>query len=94
MNGVRVCGVLLALAAIGFGVVWLRAEQTRAAARTMNLAASWIELRRELWSVQAGVARLRTPRRIREGIVRFDDELVPPAGPTDGASTSLVHDRP
>ncbi len=80
MTGVRVCALLVALSGIAFAVVWSRAEQTRVAARILKHEARWVHLRRELWAIQTGVARLRTPQRVYDRYEWFGTDLDPPGG--------------
>ena len=71
--------ILLALAAgLALSVVHLRAEQTRCAARALAIEAERIELRRELWALEARVARLRAPERIHYRLELFGSGLVSP----------------
>ena len=91
MTGGRACALLLALAGIAFTVVWLRGEQTRAAARTLSLESRWIQLRRELWAAQTAVARLRTPHAIRDRLDWFEPSLTPPES---GPMRLVVSDQP
>lgn len=83
---------MLALALLGLGVVHLRTEQARSAARTLALEAKWIELRSRWWEVQSHVARLRTPERIRDRIGRVQTDLVPP-GERRGPSSARLATR-
>ena len=78
LTALRRCVLLAAFAGIALTVVYLRSEQTRAAARALAIESQRVELRRELWRLQAGVARLKAPGRIRERVGRFDANLVPP----------------
>ncbi|HNQ23363.1 MAG TPA: hypothetical protein PKK06_09745 [Phycisphaerae bacterium] len=63
---------------VALTVVYLRAEQARTVARTLALEARWVDLRRELWTVQTEVARLRAPEQIHERVQRFQAALVSP----------------
>ena len=92
MITVRLCVLLIALSGIALAVVWLRAEQTRVAARALHLEVRWIEQRRALWAAQADVARLRTPHRIRHGVDWFETRLLPPERDTAPAEAVLVSD--
>ena len=86
-----------ALATIAFAVVWLRAEQTRVAARMLGHEYRWVQKRRELWAVQAEVARLRTPHAVRdrvERVDRFEIGLVPPEPEHYHPGVVLVSDQP
>lgn len=95
MTALRVCMLIAAFSAIALAVVYLRSEQTRAAARTLAIEAQRVELRRELWRLQTGVARLRTPGRIRERVGWFDAHLVPPgSGQTRERTQRFVSHHP
>jgi hypothetical protein len=72
----RLGGLLFAFALIGLTVVYLRAEQTRVAAQTLELEGEWVSLRRELWDAEAHVARLRTPARVHQRLDLFDVDVV------------------
>lgn len=73
-------GILLTLTvSLALTVVYLRAEQTRCAARALALEAQRIELRRDLWDIQSRVARLRAPERVHHRLELFGTGLVPPA---------------
>ena len=74
MTAGRICTLLVAFAVIALAVVYLRAEQTRCAARTLAIESMRITVRRELWRVQAGVARLQAPTRIRDRMDWFQTE--------------------
>ncbi len=87
MTAYRACMLLFAFTLIALAAVYLRTEQTRAAARALAAELHRVEVRRELWDVQASVARLRAPEEIRTRVTRFDEELLPPTA--DGADTSV-----
>lgn len=72
----RSWGLISALTCLALAVVYLRVEQARTAARTLALETRWMELRRELWSVQTGVARLRSPARLYDSLNFFEADLV------------------
>ena len=72
-------GVLITgFALLALSVVYLRGEQTRAAARAVALELKQVQARRELWRAQATVARLRAPTQIRDRLERFPDALRSP----------------
>ncbi len=75
----RGCVLIGAFTAIALALVYLRVEQTRCAAQTLALETKWVETRRELWSLQAATARLRTPGRVHDRMVWLETDLVPPA---------------
>ncbi|MBI4717216.1 MAG: hypothetical protein HY763_05385 [Planctomycetes bacterium] len=79
MTAFRVCVLFAALALLALAVVYLRTEQTRSAARTLKLESRWVELRRELWQAQTGVARLQAPEQVHDRLGWFQSDLVPPA---------------
>ncbi len=85
MTKSRACLLLTAFTGIALATVFLRLEQTRAAARALRTELDQVPVRRELWRLQAGVARLRTPARIRMRVQHFKTALVPPGAhqPTD-----------
>ena len=72
MTAGRACTGVIALAAVALAVVCLRAEQTRVASQALSLERRFVALRGELWQLQTGVARLRTPARLQERVEWFD----------------------
>ncbi len=76
MSLVRVCFLLAVFGAVGVLTVALRAEQTRSHARVEKLRLERVSLRRELWDVQLGIARLRSPDRIRDRVARWFPDTV------------------
>jgi hypothetical protein len=85
----------VAFAAVALLLVHLRAEQTRAAARALAVESEWVELRRELWRLQTGVARLKAPGRIRDRVEWFDAALVPPGCDVEkGRAERIVDSHP
>ena len=91
----RVCGLFGVLVVVALAVVYLRVEQTRCAAKTLALESRWIALRRELWQVQTGAARLRAPGRLHDRMEWFDTDLVPPPpGAPEEARAKLVFHQP
>ncbi len=76
MTALRACFLIASVAMIALVIVALRNEQARLAARTLALESQWVELRRELWKVQTGVARLRAPARLYGRLDWFRAELV------------------
>jgi hypothetical protein len=79
MTPIRAGVVLFALCAICLVVVALRAETVRCTSRTEVQLGELIELRRNAWSLQSELARLRAPEAVRRRIVavrpEFRDEL-------------------
>jgi hypothetical protein len=82
----RACVLILAFATLALATVWIRSERTRAAARCVMHENEWVALRRELWSAQANVARLRAPARLHDSLELFRTNLATrntaPAGAT------------
>lgn len=78
MNASRLVILIAAFAGLGLGVVYVRTEQARSAARTLALEMQWIELRGEWWELQSGVARMRAPERIRDRLGWYQSDLKPP----------------
>ncbi len=94
MSSIRVCTLVAVLSVVAIGVVHLRAEQTRSAARTLRLEAHRLALQRKLWTLEARTARHRAPQRLHERIENLHPDLLPPvANPSDRSATRLVADR-
>jgi hypothetical protein len=74
----RGCTLLGCFAALALVIVYLRAEQTRCAARIAAMDGRWMELRSEMWGLQTRTARLRSPQRIHDRVASFQTGLVPP----------------
>lgn len=83
MKAARVALVILGFGLAGLGLVMLRAEQTRSSARALALEMEWMALRRESWSTQVGLARLRAPGSIHDRSKWFQTDLVAPSAPSD-----------
>jgi len=79
MTPIRAGVVLFALCAICLAVVVLRAESVRCASRAEAHTGELIELRREAWSLQSELARLRAPEAVRTRVIairpEFRDEI-------------------
>jgi hypothetical protein len=75
MIATRACVIIVVLGGVALAVVCVRAEQTRAAAGSLALERKCITLRRELWQLQSGVARLRTPSRLQASVEWFDVDI-------------------
>jgi len=86
LNAARLVILIAAFAGLGLGVVYVRTEQARSAARTLALELQWIELRGQWWELQGGVARMRTPERIRDRLGWYQSDLKPPV--ESGGSTT------
>ena len=67
----RMVGVLLALTVIGIAVVVIRVDQAATSRRIQALQFRQTDLRREIWTQELELARLRSPRMIRERAERF-----------------------
>lgn len=74
----RVVILLALLASLAAMLIGLRAAQTRASAMGLRLERDWLATQREVWQLQASVARLRAPENVHERIARFDTDLLPP----------------
>ncbi len=78
MTVARGCLLLACFATLAVAVVHLRSEQTRTASRLAAMDADWVQVRRDLWSLQTRTARLRAPQRIHDRVAAFQTGLVPP----------------
>jgi len=67
----RMVGVLLCLVAVSLAVVVMRVEQSRISWRTQQMQFDQARLRRELWTQETELARLRAPAMVRERAVRL-----------------------
>ena len=78
MKTLRCVTLIVSLASVGIGLVYLRWEQTRIAAGLIHAESRWVELRREWWSVQASTARFRSPARMRgrAGVIQDKPRLL------------------
>jgi hypothetical protein len=86
LTSFRALCLLAVFVAVALNVVALRAEQTRAAALAVNLELEQVAARRELWRLQAKVARLRSPRRIQDKLRQIEEQptaAARPAGPPE-----------
>lgn len=92
MTAGRALVVLGAFTLIALAVVFLRIEQAGSAARAMAAERRWIELRRDLWAVEANVSRLRAPGRIHDRVGWFRVGLQPPGSldPSGDASPFVL----
>ena len=71
LNTTRCVGLMGLACGLALCVVHLRTEQARVAAEILSSQARQIELRRELWTLQMAVARLRTPAQTRGRVERL-----------------------
>lgn len=90
MNAFRGCVVLAAFTVVAVVVVHLRAEQTRCMARTLRMESQCYELRRDLWSVQSQVSRLRAPASLHTRLRWFDVGVVPPGESEETSGTDRL----
>lgn len=86
----RAIALLAVVAAVGLGLVSLRAEQTRCAAEMLKLESRRTHLRREWSALQARAARLRAPERIAASPALSGHEL---ASPGDAMMTAMKQAR-
>ena len=70
------CGLFLVFAGVAIALIHLRAEQTRCAAKILTIESEWVRLRRELWTVQTRIARLRAPTRLHDRREHLESDLV------------------
>lgn len=74
----RAVGLVLILAMIATGAVWVRMERARMAYKNHQLARQEIELIRAIDQTKSNIAHLRAPKRIRERVGRMQLSAVPP----------------
>jgi hypothetical protein len=67
----RMVGLLVALTVIGIAVVVIRVDQAVTSRRIQELQFRQTDLRRQIWTQEMELARLRSPRMIRERAERF-----------------------
>ena len=67
----RMVGLLLALTVVGLGVVLIRVDEAAISQRVQELQFRQTELRRQLWTQEMELARLRSPSMIRDRAERF-----------------------
>ncbi|NLX23298.1 MAG: hypothetical protein GXY55_16730 [Phycisphaerae bacterium] len=76
----RMVGLLVSLAAIGIAVVVVRVDQMLVMRRIQQLQFRQTDLRREIWTQEMELARLRSPRMIRERAERIGLDTGRPSG--------------
>lgn len=76
----RMVGLLVSLAAIGIAVVVVRVDQMLVMRRIQQLQFRQTDLRREIWTQEMELARLRSPRMIRERAERIGLATGRPSG--------------
>jgi hypothetical protein len=74
----RAAALLVVFALIALGVVYLRGEQARTAARIHELAMTQKRLCQASWELQMEIARLKTPEQIRERVERWQLNVMAP----------------
>lgn len=89
MTLTRASALLATFAALALGVVHLRAEQTRSAARVLKIESDWVRLRGDLWSLQIRNARMRAPDRIHDRATYFAAGVVPPGRHAEDSQRKL-----
>ncbi|MGB0716236.1 MAG: hypothetical protein ACPGXK_10180 [Phycisphaerae bacterium] len=88
MSATRASVLLVIFVGLALATVGLRLEQTRAAARAVKFELKQVEARRELWAVQARMARLRSPERIRERVEQLDSTKITATGSNTTSAVS------
>lgn len=71
MTPTRAGVALLLLGMVCLSVVALRAEKVRVESRVQAHTAELVHCRRQVWSIQMEIARLRSPEKIQQRIDRF-----------------------
>jgi len=74
----RAVGLILILATVAGVAVWLRVQRTRTAHEIHRLARQEAELVRQIDQVNAKIAELRAPQRIRERALHMQLSALPP----------------
>ena len=76
----RIAGFLSLLAFVAGVLIWLRSEEIRTAVHIQQLHHEEIALRRELWSKQLELARLKSPAAIEGRVGPMQLDIIPPHG--------------
>ena len=71
----RMLGLLITLAVVGIAAVAIRVEEARHTRNIQELQFKQIELRRQIWQQEMELARLRSPKMIRERAARFGFQI-------------------
>jgi hypothetical protein len=79
----RAVALLVVLGSLALCVVQLRSERVRCAARVAELRSERLRIRRDSWTVQMEIARMRTPDEIRARVQRWDLQVLRPHPPLD-----------
>ena len=74
-------GLLLVFGAIALAVVYLRLEQTRTARRIQKIQMELVEIRRESWTAQLAIARLKAPSRLERRVEELNLQVAAPYPP-------------
>ncbi len=78
--------LLVLLGGLSVGAIALRTDQIRTAAHIEEMRRDVIHLRRESWSLQMEIARLRTPDRVTERVGRWALNIGVPVPPSERPS--------
>ncbi len=79
--------------AVGVLLIAVRTEQARTGARIEALQSDRVRLRRESWSLQVEISRLRTPERIEERLNRWAIDLHKPKPPSETGDNDRMVSR-
>jgi hypothetical protein len=74
----RIAGVLSLMAFVAGVLIWLRSEEIRTAVNIQRLHHEEIAIRREWWSKQLELARLKSPGAIADRVAPMRLEVIPP----------------
>lgn len=74
----RISGFLSVLALVAGVLIWLRSEEIRTAVQIQQLHHEEIVIRRNLWSKQLELARLKSPAAIADRVEPMQLTVVPP----------------
>jgi hypothetical protein len=77
----RITALLLIFGVIALAVVHLRLEQTRAARRIQKIQVELVEIRREAWTTQLAIARLKAPSRLEQRVEELNLQVSAPYPP-------------
>ncbi len=83
MTIVRGLYLLSFLGVLSVGVVALRTDQIRTAANIERMRGDVLQLRRESWTLQMEIARLRTPEQVRNRVERWTLNIEQPVPPSE-----------
>jgi hypothetical protein len=79
----RIVIIIVALAAIGTGMVELRHRQNAARAQMYRLEAARMETHRTLWDQQVKLGELASPQKSDQRSKEWPMDMVGPAGPSN-----------